>query len=318
MVKPVEEMTRYLEKQGATVKKTKKGIIVTTPQGWTTLHFTLSNHRSRLRAISELRRIGLRHPEDKYVSKNKRPDLPDGYPSYVGGTLTKASREKFLAFLQERGWPIEVTVPELQDYGAQMVVAKCLYLTGYRYHSEKKKRNRSVIWVAPDDIVNLHNVARQRKVLDAVTPEAPDVGVKLREGLAEAPVVERPEFEMEPKVEVGRTRNCFEMEPEPSCGHDAWVEVGRTRKCADCGEHLEDLPEEESPEPELLDSTEERTDTVEPEAEDVDFIDDRDSWTVDPEELFGIYLNTQVKDRLAVLGAVGIEYEIRVWRKKES
>jgi hypothetical protein len=50
----------------------------------------------------------------------------------------------------------------------------------------------------------------------------------------------------------------------------------------------------------------------------VDFIDERDSWVVDPEVLLGEHLHRRVKERLDVLGAVGIEYEIRVWRKKEA
>jgi hypothetical protein len=49
--------------------------------------------------------------------------------------------------------------------------------------------------------------------------------------------------------------------------------------------------------------------------EDIDFIDMRDSWVVDIDTLLGEHLSRMVKDRLGVLAAVGIDFEIRVWRK---
>jgi hypothetical protein len=51
-------------------------------------------------------------------------------------------------------------------------------------------------------------------------------------------------------------------------------------------------------------------------AEDIQFIDMRDSWVVDMEELLGGPLCRMVEERLGVLRAVGIDYEIRVWRKQ--
>jgi hypothetical protein len=49
-------------------------------------------------------------------------------------------------------------------------------------------------------------------------------------------------------------------------------------------------------------------------AEDIHYIDTRDSWVVDMRELLGEHLTRMVEDRLGVLKAVGIDYEIRVWR----
>jgi hypothetical protein len=48
----------------------------------------------------------------------------------------------------------------------------------------------------------------------------------------------------------------------------------------------------------------------------VDFIDERDSWVVPMEELFSDYAMRLIDDQLRVLRAVGMDYEMRVWRKK--
>ena len=51
---------------------------------------------------------------------------------------------------------------------------------------------------------------------------------------------------------------------------------------------------------------------------DLQFIDTRDSWTVDMDTLLGEPLSRMVRDRLGVLTAVGIDYEIRVWRTEQK
>lgn len=55
-----------------------------------------------------------------------------------------------------------------------------------------------------------------------------------------------------------------------------------------------------------------------PAVPDVDFIDERDSWVVDAEELLGPAIHRMFENQIRALRAVGIEYEIRVWRKKEA
>ena len=59
------------------------------------------------------------------------------------------------------------------------------------------------------------------------------------------------------------------------------------------------------PEPEVV---------QEPQADDIQFIDVRDSWVVDMKDLFGgtYYM---IEDKLKMLGVLGMDYEFRVWRK---
>jgi len=47
-----------------------------------------------------------------------------------------------------------------------------------------------------------------------------------------------------------------------------------------------------------------------------EYIDTDDSWVIDLKEALGEHVHRMVEERLAVLRVVGIEYEMRVWRKK--
>lgn len=77
-------------------------------------------------------------------------------------------------------------------------------------------------------------------------------------------------------------------------------------------EHREQMEDDGVQEP----TTPEPVTASEPQVEDIQFIDVRDSWTVGARELLGEHLSRMVEDRLETLAAVGIEWEIRVWRKQ--
>lgn len=89
-----------------------------------------------------------------------------------------------------------------------------------------------------------------------------------------------------PDVEVKLREEAFDSGPVPDLGLEA-----------------------QEPEPELEPSADEPADRV-------DFIDERDSWVVDMTELFGENIMRIMKARLEVLEVVGMDYEMRVWRKK--
>jgi hypothetical protein len=76
-------------------------------------------------------------------------------------------------------------------------------------------------------------------------------------------------------------------------------------------EHREQMEDDGIQEP----STPEPVVADEPQVEDIQFIDVRDSWVVGHRELLGEHLARMVEDRLDTLKAVGIDWEIRVWRR---
>lgn len=154
-----DEMILFLEKQGAHVRKTKKGLFIQTPKGTATTHLTYGDIRSRDNDIAQFRRIGLIHPEDKRMRnapRKKRPRTPDGYPDYITGAMRPQTEKRFRQLLYEKGWPVEVTSKDLAEFGGNFMVNKALYHVGYRYHPDGKLRGKSQVWVAPDDIQELH------------------------------------------------------------------------------------------------------------------------------------------------------------------
>lgn len=257
-------MIRYLEAQGATVRKSKKGLFIQHAGGTTTIHNTPSDRRSILNEIADFRRIGLRHPMDKAEKDKAR--VKGEYPPYVFAGVSKDMEKRGRQLLFTKGWPLEVTALELRELGDPSTIGKFLYYTGYRWHPEGKREGRAKVWVAPPEIVEYHDeLLRASAELD--------VDVRLRESV---PTVEL--ISEEPPV----------REPEQKSG-DEQPEVSEPDGCDECEEDGS--------------------------VESIDYIDERDSWVVDPKELLGEYLHRMVSERLAVLGAVGIEFEIRVWRK---
>lgn len=257
------------------------------------MHNTPSDRKTLVNEAAYLKRIGLKHPDFKKPERKneKRPLTDDGYPNYVLGTMTKKTTERFRQLLHERGWPLEVVVRDLYEFGANVNVTRALYLTGYRYHPEGKKlANNARVWVAPPDIVELHEELATRP------DREPDVDVRLRVGQI-----------------IDRALPTNEENTE--CTHPSWEELpGFERRCEDCKEILPPLlirRDQTEEEPERMDEH------PEPEAA-LDFIDERDSWVVDQEQLLGPHLYRMFQDRMSALSAVGIDYEIRVWRKKEA
>lgn len=284
-----DKMIAFLEEQGATVKKTKKGLLIWNNGNSAVVHNTPSDVNAVRAEIARFRLIGLIHPEDKrakdqrQVEKRSTPTGPGGYPAYLSAKVTPRVRQRMLSLLDSKDWPLTVRVNELRVFGANTEVGRALYAIGYRYPLGKMPKG-GYVWEAPEDIAKLHDerMEANRKVV-----EEPDVEVTVR------------------------------VPEEPKCEHPSWEQRGDgSRRCEDCKEELFPVPVPRAPQ------VTERHDLVMPiheeeEPDQVDFIDERDSWVVDPEELLGHYLNLQFQERLSTLRAVGIEYEIRVWRKKE-
>lgn len=250
------------------------------------------------------------HPED--------PRPPQKLPSYITeGKPSESTKRKVLDYVRRLGYPTAITaVAVAKDIQMeQSVVNRALYHMGFQpgpIKGNKVARN----WYTPESILaekeepatTPADVARQMAERARMAQQAvnelgagPNSAKAQVEAVVNAPVEEKP---VEPEIEVKPKTKIEDLKFEPS----------------DPG--LDDvLP----PKPDVLtvavENTQMATDDYkveepEPEVEPVDYIDERDSWVVDPKELLGEHLHRMVTDRLAVLGAVGIEYEIRVWRKK--
>lgn len=273
-----DEMIAFLEKQGAKVTKTKKGLLIWNNGNSAVVHNTPSDRRAVDNEIARFRMIGLVHPEDKrgkdkrQMEKRQVATGPGGYPSYLSAKMTPRVRERMLRLLESKGWPLTVRVNELREFGANTEVSRALYAIGYRYPLGKMPKG-GYVWEAPEEIAKLHDQwEANRKVEEEPDVEiVRDVEVKLREQPKPVPE-EEPEFYCE----------ICQSTTHSALGHS----------------HVDDHQGEEKPEP-------------------VEFIDERDSWVVDPEELLGSAINRMVQDRLSTLRAVGIDYEIRVWRKEK-
>lgn len=292
-----DRMILFLEEQGATVKKTKKGLLIWNNGKSAVVHNTPSDVKAVRAEVALFRQIGLIHPDDKrakdqrQVEKKATPTGPGGYPAYLAAQkITPRIRQRMMALLDSKDWPLTVRVSELREYGANTETGRALYGIGYRYPLGKMPKG-GYVWEAPEDIAKLHDerMEANRKVI-----EEPDVEVKLRE--------------------------------EPLCQHPSWKRIGFLgKKCTDCGHYWEapdpcavcgSTTHTEQGHP-FVDDHQGEEATV-PEVEDLEFIDERDSWVVDMDELLGEHLSRMVRDRLGTLRAVGIDYEIRVWREKEK
>jgi len=305
-----DTLIRHLESQGATVKKIKKGIMIYGPpptKGTFTIHNTPSDHRSLANDMAALRRIGLTHPLDK---KPLTMVAGEGYGAHILAPVTPRVMKQAREEMFSRGWPLEATTSMLTGYMAGMTAEKALYQLGYRHHPEGKRKGPAKIWVADEEITRLHEEVKAHPLpADKFdSGPVPDVEVKLR---------------------------------EPGCKHESWEAFpSGGRKCTDCSAWLQPLLHcticdsdthsdighpfvddhqgEDGPYQNPGKTIGETADPAwvgENVAPHVDFIDERDSWVVDLEELFGPHILRMMNEKLAVLHAVGMEYEMRVWRK---
>jgi len=279
-----------LEKQGAKVRMTKKGIMVTTSYGSTTLHNTPSDHRYLQNDAAELKRIGLEHPD---VSKPQKPKqkkmhahMAGEYPDYIKNDVSQSFIRQARKELWEKGWPLEVTTSDLSVAKTVGTKGAILYSLGYRWHPEGKKRGRFLIWVAPDEIVKAHH--ELKKVRETGGPSPLEMAKRARLGANLPPL----DF-VKPVGHEGEHHPVKFNEgdipvPEVKVVHEFMPE----------GAIVNPTPQ---PEPEVV---------VHKEA-DMEFIDTRDSWVLG--ELPGY---TTINSMREMANAMGLELEIRVWRKK--
>lgn len=285
--------SKSMESQGVVVTRTKKGLLLRLPDKTTAMiHFTTSDRNADKIVKARLRRSGVNHPDD-----NKAVTLP----SYItSGTVRQQSKENFYQWVRKHEYPMEVygrdLVTDLNMDAGQ--VNRVLFHAGFVPQKGLTKKGRA--WQTPDWLLDeaIKKVTEdEQTVMDNPVPD--DVR-ELIEG-AHAAQVEINQIIAEATADHEEAIETEVPEPEP-------IEF--------------DPPLTEQESDAFTEAVSRETSEPEPETEKVSFsngrelIDTYDSWQVDMRDLLGEHLDRMVRERLSVLGAVGIEYEVRVWRKK--
>lgn len=242
------------------------------------------------------------HPNDTRPSN----DLP----TYItSGTISAKTKKRIVDLMRQLDFPEAVlSSTVVKETGMDPGWAnRALYHSGFRPGPAKSKKVGRP-WYTPEDILELKDQAKTEDEV-AQTPMP-------QEGSDEIPRIGLPD----PVVE----RALSEIEDDATDEHEAAMESERFTIVAD--------PVAYPPSPEAyaaegfkpgeLVGNGERV-PVPRETSDVkkdgdrEYIDTHNSWAVDMETLLGEHLNRQVQERLEVLRVVGMDYEIRVWRKPE-
>lgn len=307
----IQRFTRICEDQGIRVTKTKKGLLLRFPDGSSTVqHFTNSDVRAEPNQIARFRRAGMTHPND---TRRQKDDLP----SYItSGTITPKTRQKIIDYVVSQGFPESVLSSEVvRDLNMDPGWAnRALYHTGFR-PGKAKSRKVGRPWYTPDEILCLKEdpkVVEPAEVKSMPIYEEPLYGeqITVDDVIEAADIAKDEDFTATPPKSLPSAEQFEETveRDQAEAAFKAGVEGAR-----EYGRNLGKAMKEAGMAP----STQEQA--VESIIDhDLQYIDTRDSWTVDMQELLGDHLSRMVQDRLGVLRAVGIEYEIRVWRTTKS
>jgi hypothetical protein len=301
---------RICEEQGIRVTRTKKGLLLRFPDGSSTVqHFTQSDVKATQNQIARFRRAGMTHPDD--------PRPPVDLPSYItSGTITSTTRKKIIDYVIGAGFPEivyqkDVTKALGMDPGW---ANRALYHTGFKAGKAKNAKIGRP-WYTPQDILALEEqVATKPSPAEVASivngaKKAQEAINALGAGKPEHPPASEPiptPEEVADAIEDGTASGLripfhveagnFEPEPENSPIGEPDPEVVKALEAIEDDENTVTTPLQKDGERE--------------------FIDSHDSWVVTPQELFGSKWETFMKDELRVLNALGLEFEIRVWRKQ--
>jgi hypothetical protein len=308
----IARWVRDVENQGVRVTRTKKGLLLRLPDGSTAMkHFTDSDTRGAKNLAAELRRAGVISPDDKKTAT---------LPKYITtGTVTNKNRQAVIDYVRKHDFP---TVVFSKDLVAELdadpgTVNRMLYHCGFTVGDSIGRKGRP--WYTPQSILTLKTTEAEavvppelKRVIDGARAAQEEIN-QIIAGVE--PVTEErdatPEEEAQVLESLASPDSDFVEVDRPEASQEEIV-AERKKKWIEALEFdpgAENTVEPEPQVPEVVHVTQEQ-------AEDIQFIDMRDSWVVDLEEILDKHLYRMVTDRLAVLRAVGIDYEIRVWRKQ--
>lgn len=207
-----------LEAQGAKVRKTKKGILVTTVVGSYSMHDTPSDHRSLANETAGLKRIGIAHP----LAAPKPPKKKDGDKPlwYAEGTVSARSIAEVRSALYAMEWPLEVYPADVKTTLSLVTVPKVLYALGYRPREGRRTGRRGNLWIAGDEVRRLHEDFMAKKA-EEPTQEVPAIPLPQRP-VTPAPEPDAPQPEPM-TVEQAEPEKAKSGEREFIDSHDSWV-----------------------------------------------------------------------------------------------
>jgi hypothetical protein len=268
--------TKFCEEQGIKVVRMKKGLMLRFPDGSSTVQHFTT---SDVRAVQN--QIARFRRAGVIHPDDPRPSQK--LPDYITqGNVSKTTQERLLAYMERDGYPDSVTANGVANGTGmeQSVINRALYHMGFTPGVVRNRRYPRQ-WYTPDSILELKDGIQQKQ--EAVVEKVID---------KPSIVWEDPTTDMQ--VEVSATVT-------PTVVHDPVVG--------------EPEPQPERVLVELPADVAEDIANEEP-VEEVDYIDERNSWVVDPVELFGDAFLGYHASALRVLKALGMKYEIRVWKEE--
>lgn len=294
----VNRFARICEEQGIGVTRTKKGLFLRFPDGTSTVqHFTNSDTRAVQNQIARFRRAGMIHPDDTRIT--------DELPSYikVGRDVEPSTRKRIIEAV------ISLEFPEFV-YSGKIVKAthldaatvnRALYKMGFRPGIAKSARPGRP-WYVPDDILALRENVK-RDTVEAPMPTPLDLLRRAQKAQQAINDLGAGKPTLTDVVTADDEARDEDLHSEP-------VEDTRPVITIDPDVDIRDTMRDPI-EPEIPETIE----VPQKMADKIDFIDDRDSWTVELKELLGgsWYI---LEDKLKMIGVLGMEYEFRVWRTK--
>jgi hypothetical protein len=300
-----ERFTKDMEAQGVRVTRTKKGLLLRLPDGGTYMkHFTDSDHRGAKNTAAALKRAGITMPGTRTA------DLP---PYITEGTIKQSTKDRVYNWVRKVGYPGTIFAKDYceEEHVDPGSANRHLYHAGFIAKPEIVGR-KGRPWLTPEWLVE-EGRAKRAEAEDLmmnppVVPDIIDRARKAQEAINELGAGKPVQFDP-PLTKQEAEAYVEAVAPEPEV--DRFGTPVEEQSVSPEPREVESMPiyDEPAVEPPIV------VQITQEQAEDIQYIDTRDSWVVDLEELLGGHLFRMFSERLSVLKVVGIDYEMRVWRK---
>lgn len=320
-MKEIARIIEYVEPQGVSVTRTKKGLLLRLPNGKTEMvHFTNSDHRAFENQRARLHRAGIELPTDRHALKN----LPD----YItAGSMRQATLDRAQRVLDDMGSPRKVTATEFMEAGGAPnhgLANRTLYHLGWLPQTDRKRAHK--IWLQP--IENEEEPMTEEQLLERVER---NVNMELIEWHGtKGSVAERIYTLLAQAGREGMTTAALRAalpESNPATVSSSLSNMKKTNLVASPTWGVYALPAAAAaasePEVEVQDEVDEELEQDTPPVHtgihgnigDREFIDSVNSWVLDLSVLGDDLTLGNIK---AMLRSAALDFELRVWHENEN